>query len=51
MAHLKVKFEAFPPLQLYLRADKATPTKTIREFVEKATEVGAIDLIFGVYGK
>ena len=51
LAHLKVKFEDFPPLQIYLRADKDTPTKKIREFVEMATEVGAIDLIFGVYGK
>lgn len=51
LAHLKVKFEDFPPLQIYLRADKNTPTKKIREFVEMATEVGAIDLIFGVYGK
>lgn len=50
LAHLKVKFKDFPPLQIYLRADKDTPTKKIREFVEMATEVGAIDLIFGVYG-
>lgn len=51
LAHLTMKFEDFPPLQIYLRADKDTPTKKIREFVEMATEVGAIDLIFGVYGK
>ncbi len=51
LAHLKVKFKDFPPLQIYLRADQNTPTKKIREFVEMATEVGAIDLIFGVYGK
>ena len=50
LAHLRVKFRDFPPLQIYLRADKGTPTKKIREFVEMATEVGAIDLIFGVYG-
>lgn len=50
LAHLKVKFKDFPPLQIYLRADANTPTKKIREFVEMATEVGAIDLIFGVYG-
>ena len=51
LAHLKVKFRDFPPLQIYLRADQKTPTKKIREFVEMATEVGAIDLIFGVYGE
>ncbi len=49
LAHLRVRFENFPPLQIYLRADKNTPAKKIREFVEMATEVGAIDLIFGVY--
>lgn len=51
LAHLKVKFRDFPPLQIYLRADRKTPTKKIREFVEMATEVGAIDLIFGAYGE
>jgi len=50
LAHLRMRFVDFPPLQIYLRADKDTPTKRIREFVEMATEVGAIDLIFGVYG-
>lgn len=51
LAHLKIKFKDFPPLQIYLRADKNTPTKKIREFVDMATEVGAIDLIFGVFGE
>lgn len=49
LAHLRVKFRDFPPLQIYLRADRNTPAKKIREFVDMATEVGAIDLIFGVY--
>ena len=49
LAHLRVKFRDFPPLQIYLRADRKTPAKKIREFVDMATEVGAIDLIFGVY--
>lgn len=49
LAHLRVKFRDFPPLQIYLRADRDTPAKRIREFVEMATEVGAIDLIFGVH--
>lgn len=47
--HLRAKFRDFPPLQIYLRADQKTPTKKIREFVEMATDVGAIDLIFGVH--
>ncbi|MBP84799.1 MAG: hypothetical protein CMO61_13225 [Verrucomicrobiales bacterium] len=50
LAHLQVKFVDYPPLQIYLRADQNTPAKKIREFVEMATAVGAIDLIFGVYG-
>ncbi len=51
LAHLKVKFRDFPPLQIYLRADRETPSKKIREFVDMAAEAGAIDLIFGVHGK
>lgn len=50
-AHLRAKFHDAPPLQVYLRADRATPSGTIREFVEMAAEAGAIDLIFGVYEK
>jgi len=49
LAHLRAKFRDFPPLQIYLRADKSTPSKRIREFVEMAAEAGAIDLIFGVH--
>jgi len=47
--HLRTQFRDFPPLQIYLRADRNTPTSRIREFVEMAAEVGAIDLIFGVH--
>lgn len=49
--HLKAKLRDYPPLQIYLRADQNTPSKKIREFVDMATEAGAIDLIFGVYDK
>jgi biopolymer transport protein ExbD len=49
LAHLRVKFRDYPPLQIYLRADRNTPSKKIREFVDMAAEVGAIDLIFGVH--
>ncbi len=51
MAHLRVKFKDYPPLQIYLRADKNTPTKKIREFMDMATQVGALDVIFGTYAK
>lgn len=50
LAHLRTRFRDAPPLQIYLRADKSTPSKRIREFVEMAAEAGAIDLIFGVHG-
>ncbi|NNE92995.1 MAG: biopolymer transporter ExbD [Verrucomicrobiales bacterium] len=49
MAHLRVKFKDYPPLQIYLRADKNTPTKKIREFMDMAAEVGALDVIFGTF--
>lgn len=49
--HLAVMFREYPPLQIYLRADRNTPAKKIREVVEVAAEAGAIDLIFGVYGE
>ncbi|MGB3121681.1 MAG: biopolymer transporter ExbD [Verrucomicrobiales bacterium] len=48
-AYLKQRFEKFPPLQIYLRADKATPAKRIRQFMEMAAEAGALDVIFGTY--
>ncbi|MDC0259362.1 biopolymer transporter ExbD [Verrucomicrobiales bacterium] len=51
MAHLRIKFKDYPPLQIYLRADKNTPTKKIREFMDMAAEVGALDVIFGTYAK
>lgn len=49
LAHLRAKFVDAPPLQVYLRADRNTPSGKIREFVEMAAEAGAIDLIFGVH--
>ena len=51
MAHLRIKFKDYPPLQIYLRADKNTPTKKIRKFMDMAAEVGALDVIFGTYAK
>ena len=51
MAHLKVRFADFPPLQVYLRADKNTPAKQVREVIDMAAEAGAIDVILGTYQK
>jgi biopolymer transport protein ExbD len=50
-SYLKERFKNSPPLRIYLRADKNTPTKTIREFMKMATEAGAANVIFGSYGK
>ena len=48
-AYLKKRFENFPPLRLYIRADKNTPGRQIKEVMKMAAEAGAIDVIFGSY--
>lgn len=48
-AYLKIRFEEYPPLRLYVRADKNTPGKQIKELMDMAAEAGAIDVIFGSY--
>lgn len=50
-AHLDERFADFPPLQVYLRADKNTPAKKVREIIDMAGEAGAIDVIVGTYQK
>ena len=50
-AYLKKRFVNFPPLRIYLRADQDTSAKKIREFMQMATEAGALDVIFGTYRK
>ena len=47
--HLKQRFENTPPLRLYIRADKNTPGKKIKEVMKMAADAGAIDVIFGSY--
>lgn len=47
--YLKKRFENFPPLKLYIRADKITPAKKIKEIMKMAAEAGAVDVIFGSY--
>ncbi len=46
-AYLRKRFENFPPLRIYLRADRETSASKIKEFVAMATEAGAVDVIFG----
>jgi biopolymer transport protein ExbD len=47
--YLKKRFENTPPLRLYIRADKTTPAKKIKEIMKMAADAGAIDVIFGSY--
>ncbi len=47
--YLKMRFEDFPPLRLYVRADRETPGRKIKELMRLAAEAGAIDVIFGSY--
>ena len=47
--HLKERFENYPPLRLYIRADKNTPGKKIKEVMKMAADAGALDVIFGSY--
>ena len=48
-AHLKERFKVTPPLRIYVRADKNTPGKQIKEFMRIASEAGAVNVIFGTY--
>jgi biopolymer transport protein ExbD len=47
--HLKQRFEDYPPLRLYIRADKNTPGRMIKEVMKMAADAGALDVIFGSY--
>jgi biopolymer transport protein ExbD len=47
--YLAGRFKTNPPLKVYLRADKNTPAKRIRQFMKMASEAGAINVIFGSY--
>ncbi|MFA7234452.1 MAG: biopolymer transporter ExbD [Terrimicrobiaceae bacterium] len=48
-AYLKQRFKNTPPLRLYVRADKGTQGKQIKELMKIASEAGAINVIFGTY--
>jgi biopolymer transport protein ExbD len=46
---LKERFKVTPPLTIYVRADKNTPGKQIKELMRIASEAGAVNVIFGTY--
>lgn len=47
--YLVQRFKDYPPLRLYVRADRETNAKKIKELMRLAAEAGAIDVIFGTY--
>jgi biopolymer transport protein ExbD len=48
-AYLKERFKVTPPLRIYVRADKNTPGKQVKELMRIASEAGAVNVIFGSY--
>ncbi|MEO8350149.1 MAG: biopolymer transporter ExbD [Chthoniobacteraceae bacterium] len=48
-AYLKKRLIDYPPLRIYVRADRLTPGRKIKEFMRMAAEAGAIDVIFASY--
>ena len=48
-AHLKKQFKDFPPLRVYIRADRKTPAKKLKELLRLCSEAGALDIIIGSY--
>ena len=50
-AELTRQFRVNPPLQLYVRADRAVPAKRIKEIVRMASEAGAVKVIIATMKK
>lgn len=44
---LRHRYIEFPPLRLYIRADRQTPARRIKEIMAAAAEAGALEVIFG----
>ena len=45
--HLNEQFRDFPPLRVYIRADRATPARKLKEVLRLCSEAGAVDIIIG----
>ena len=45
--YLRRRYIEFPPLRLYIRADRLTPARRIKEIIATAADAGAIEIIFG----
>lgn len=46
---LRRRYIEFPPLRLYIRADRKTPARAIKQVMAAAAEAGAIEVIFGTH--
>ncbi len=44
---LRHRYVEYPPLRLYIRGDRQTPARRIKEVMAAAAEAGAIEVIFG----
>ena len=48
-AHLKEQFRNFPPLRVYVRADRETPAQQLKALLRMCSEAGALDIVIGSY--
>ncbi len=46
---VKKELERLPALKVYLRADRATPHKDVREVMKRCAENGAVEILFAAY--
>jgi biopolymer transport protein ExbD len=49
--YLKQRLKDHPPLRIYVRADRHTQARQIKELMRMAAEAGAVEVIFGSYNK
>jgi hypothetical protein len=46
---IKKEIERVPALKIYLRADRGTPHKDVREVMKRCAENGAVEILFAAY--
>lgn len=46
-AHLRKRFKDFPPLRVYVRADRQTPSRQLKSLLRMCADAGALDIIIG----
>ncbi len=45
--HLKERFRDFPPLRVWIRADRQAPAGQLKQLLRLCSEAGAVDIIIG----